>query len=165
MIAVVTLYAVCWLPVHVVQITGEINPDIYKLNNFRLVWNFIQWLGQSHACCNPVIYFWMNKKFRIGFVRILKLMVCNLKESVHRRQSTTHYSMTMNLHSRQNSDISHRFSSCAHEFGTTLNRHERNSSVSMNSTLPRKTGDLTVPILHSNLTSSPDCSPRKGRWN
>lgn len=33
-------------------------------------------LAMSHACYNPVIYFFMNARFRVGFVQVLAWIPC-----------------------------------------------------------------------------------------
>lgn len=35
------------------------------------VWFIFHWLAMSHCCYNPVIYCYMNARFRIGFLQIL----------------------------------------------------------------------------------------------
>ncbi|XP_060067182.1 RYamide receptor-like [Ylistrum balloti] len=94
MIVVVLLYALCWLPLHTLQLYSDVDPTIYDhVPNSHLLWNFILWLALVHACCNPVIYFWMNKRFRYGFLRLL---VCCLKRSVPQHNAHLHSQFTMN---------------------------------------------------------------------
>lgn len=35
---------------------------------FPFVWMILHWLAMSHSCYNPVIYCWMNARFRTGFI-------------------------------------------------------------------------------------------------
>lgn len=35
------------------------------------VWFIFHWLAMSHCCYNPLIYCYMNARFRIGFLQIL----------------------------------------------------------------------------------------------
>lgn len=35
------------------------------------VWFIFHWLAMSHCCYNPIIYCYMNARFRIGFLQIL----------------------------------------------------------------------------------------------
>ncbi|XP_069125676.1 RYamide receptor-like [Argopecten irradians] len=101
MIVVVLLYALCWLPLHTLQLYTDLDPTIYDhIPNSHLLWNFILWLALVHACCNPVIYFWMNKKFRYGFLRLL---VCCLKRSVPPRNVRLNSQYTMNSIQHHNS--------------------------------------------------------------
>lgn len=78
------MYAICWLPLHVLQLWGEQDRSIYEHDYSHLLWNTVQWVAMAHACCNPLIYFWMNNKFRNGFVRIF---TCKKYGFSPRRQS------------------------------------------------------------------------------
>ena len=41
------------------------------------VWFICHWLAMSHACYNPLILFWMNTKFREGYLLALyRLLPC-----------------------------------------------------------------------------------------
>lgn len=35
------------------------------------IWFVFHWLAMSHSCYNPVIYCYMNARFRIGFLQVL----------------------------------------------------------------------------------------------
>lgn len=35
------------------------------------IWFIFHWLAMSHCCYNPIIYCYMNARFRIGFLQIL----------------------------------------------------------------------------------------------
>ncbi|XP_033735103.1 RYamide receptor-like [Pecten maximus] len=101
MIVVVLLYALCWLPLHTLQLYTDLDPTIYDhIPNSHLLWNCILWVALVHACCNPVIYFWMNKKFRYGFLRLL---VCCLKRSVPPHNIRLNSQYTMNSLQHNNS--------------------------------------------------------------
>ncbi|KAL3878003.1 hypothetical protein ACJMK2_035643 [Sinanodonta woodiana] len=67
MIVVVLIYAICWLPLHAITLAGDRHPSIYNIHNFQIIWIACHWLAMSHACYNPIVYFWMNKRFRACF--------------------------------------------------------------------------------------------------
>lgn len=71
MIVVVIIYAVCWLPIHAVTLIEEGHPDIYDFKHYQVIWISAHWLAMSYACYNPIVYFWMNKRFRVGFKGLL----------------------------------------------------------------------------------------------
>lgn len=75
-IVVVVIYAVCWLPLHVITIAGDVNVEIYSQENMNIVWGCAHWLAMSHSCYNPFVYFWMNARFRNSLKKVLKL--CHL---------------------------------------------------------------------------------------
>jgi hypothetical protein len=67
MIIVVMVFTICWLPINVFIIMGDLNQTIYEYEHIIYVWFLVHWLSMSHTCCNPIIYCWMNDKFRDGF--------------------------------------------------------------------------------------------------
>ena len=76
MIVMVITYAVCWLPLHTIQITEHAMPRqdreaLYNFPYYQLLWASSHWLAMSYACYNPMVYFWMNKRFRAGFKAML----------------------------------------------------------------------------------------------
>ncbi|XP_046554228.1 RYamide receptor-like [Haliotis rubra] len=73
-IVVVVIYAVCWLPLHVLTLVGDRDQSIYNNSYMNVVFLAIQWLATSHSCYNPFVYFWMNPKFRNGFKRMLRFI-------------------------------------------------------------------------------------------
>ncbi|XP_055954790.1 RYamide receptor-like [Patella vulgata] len=81
MIAVVGIYAICWLPLHVTTIVGDVHPSIYDVDHMRYVWVFAHWLAMSSCSYNPFVYWWMNSRFRQGFRGILTFVIrCGSKD-------------------------------------------------------------------------------------
>ena len=77
MIVVVLLYAVCWLPLHALQLATDENPEIFiNVKNLRYIWVTFQIFSASHSCYNPFVYFWMNRKFRKGFQLFFLRCLC-----------------------------------------------------------------------------------------
>lgn len=87
LIVVAMTYALCWLPIHVITILGDIDMSIYDNQYMHVIWLFSHWLAVSNCFSNPVIYFWMNSGFRQGFLRILPSSVCLPKRYSRHRQS------------------------------------------------------------------------------
>ena len=87
LITVAATYALCWLPIHVITILGDIDPTIFDNQYMHVVWLFSHWLAVSNCFSNPVIYFWMNSGFRQGFLRILPSKSCFTKRYYRHRQS------------------------------------------------------------------------------
>ncbi|KAL8620449.1 hypothetical protein ACOMHN_065678 [Nucella lapillus] len=67
MMTVVGIYGVCWLPIHLITILGDTNPDIWLNPAMRYVWVSAHWLAMSSCMYNPFIYWWMSDKFRHGY--------------------------------------------------------------------------------------------------
>ncbi|XP_062607917.1 RYamide receptor-like [Saccostrea cucullata] len=80
MIVVVLLYAICWLPLHTLQLATDENPEIFiNVKNIRYMWITCEVISASHSCYNPFVYFWMNRKFRSAFRNFFKKCFCCLR--------------------------------------------------------------------------------------
>ncbi|KAF2897104.1 hypothetical protein ILUMI_09071 [Ignelater luminosus] len=40
------------------------------------LWFALHWLAMSHACYNPIIYCYMNSRYRAGFLRAFSVIPC-----------------------------------------------------------------------------------------
>ncbi|CAK1598509.1 unnamed protein product [Parnassius mnemosyne] len=67
MIVVVVIFAVCWLPFHVYFVVTSYYPDVVNYPHIQEIYLGIYWLAMSNSMYNPIIYCWMNSKFRRGF--------------------------------------------------------------------------------------------------
>ncbi|KAL3875927.1 hypothetical protein ACJMK2_033831 [Sinanodonta woodiana] len=76
MITVVIIYAICWLPLHVINIAGDINNSFYNTEGMNIMWMVFHWLAMSNSMYNPIIYCWMNAKFRNGFLSVMHCCTC-----------------------------------------------------------------------------------------
>ena len=50
------------------QLVTEQNQWLTDYPGFPFLWMALHWLAMSHSCYNPVIYCWMNARFREGFI-------------------------------------------------------------------------------------------------
>ena len=76
MIIVVIIYAFCWLPFHTITLIGERHPSIWDYQYCQVIWISCHWLAMSNCCYNPMVYCWMNSKFRNGFRYVLRFCPC-----------------------------------------------------------------------------------------
>ncbi len=76
MITVVIIYALCWLPLHTITLTGDAHPEIWSYQHIQVVWIACHWLAMSNCCYNPMVYCWMNSRFRNGFRYVLRYCPC-----------------------------------------------------------------------------------------
>ena len=84
MITVVIIYALCWLPLHTLTILGDVHQEIYDFRYIQVVWIACHWLAMSNSCYNPMVYCWMNSKYRNGFRYVLRFCPCiSYKEEEH----------------------------------------------------------------------------------
>ena len=76
MIILVIIYAFCWLPFHTITLIGERHPTIWNYPYSQVIWISCHWFAMSNCCYNPMVYCWMNSKFRNGFRYVLRYCPC-----------------------------------------------------------------------------------------
>lgn len=77
---IVIIFTVSWLPLQTYQIVILLFPNIrqdieynsFQHNFFIGFYFFSHWLSMAHSCLNPLIYCFMNDKFRYN----LKELIC-----------------------------------------------------------------------------------------
>ena len=68
MLAVVVIYAICWLPLHVITLIGDAIPRVvWRVEHIQSIWVVCHWVAMSSCAYNPIVYCWMNSSFRRGF--------------------------------------------------------------------------------------------------
>ena len=82
MITCVLAFTLCWLPFNVFVMIGDNYEEIFYSPNIKYIWFSCHWLAMSHACYNPIIYIWMNSRFRNGFKYVLRFMPCFNREQI-----------------------------------------------------------------------------------
>ena len=77
MITVVIIYAIFWLPLHVItMLFDDKDSPIWGLSFARYLWIACYWLAMSTCCYNPIVYCWMNTKYRNGFRYAFQFFPC-----------------------------------------------------------------------------------------
>nr|XP_040224412.2 tachykinin-like peptides receptor 99D isoform X3 [Anopheles coluzzii] len=96
MMIVVIIFAVCWLPFQIYFILTSYYPELTKKPYIQEVYLAIYWLAMSNSMYNPIIYCWMNLRFRRGFQQFFRccpfVRVTPDSASSHRRTGTSRYS-------------------------------------------------------------------------
>lgn len=72
MVTVVIAFTVCWLPYNILLILWDHEPSLSSWSSLPYVWFLFHWLAMSHTCYNPLIYCWMNTRYRAGFAAVLR---------------------------------------------------------------------------------------------
>ncbi|KAH8384097.1 hypothetical protein KR009_012113, partial [Drosophila setifemur] len=72
MIVVVLIFAICWLPFHSYFIVTSCYPAITEAPFIQELYLAIYWLAMSNSMYNPIIYCWMNSRFRYGFKMVFR---------------------------------------------------------------------------------------------
>ncbi|KAG9262946.1 substance-P receptor-like [Astyanax mexicanus] len=76
MIVVVCTFAVCWLPYHVYFLLHQFFPHLFEERFIQQVYLGIMWLAMSSTMYNPIIYCFLNDRFRAGFQRAFSWCPC-----------------------------------------------------------------------------------------
>ncbi|KAJ2952254.1 hypothetical protein O0L34_g4531 [Tuta absoluta] len=79
MVTVVAVFTICWLPLNVFIVlwtAHESDEEWSSWPGMPYVWLGSHWLAMSHCCYNPIIYGYMNARYRRGFQKILSCMFC-----------------------------------------------------------------------------------------
>lgn len=70
-IAVVTIFAICWLPYHMFYVYSYHQPQISSKSFVPHMFLGFYWLAMANSMVNPIIYYWMNKRFRHYFQKVM----------------------------------------------------------------------------------------------
>ncbi|XP_061166037.1 tachykinin-like peptides receptor 99D [Saccostrea echinata] len=71
LIIVVCLFVLSWMPLHIYQVSSQIEPDINKYENIHIIWFCCNWLAMSNSCYNPFVYGLLNSKFKREYQKLL----------------------------------------------------------------------------------------------
>lgn len=76
LVVVVILFVLSWLPLYVIFTVIKLGDEQREDEIVPIATPIAQWLGASNSCINPILYAFFNKKYRRGFVAILKSGRC-----------------------------------------------------------------------------------------
>ncbi|XP_013775273.1 tachykinin-like peptides receptor 99D isoform X1 [Limulus polyphemus] len=96
MIVVVFIFAVCWLPYHTYFLLAHHHREITSYKNIQHIYLGIYWLAMSNSMYNPIIYCWMNSRFRQGFKKVFMLCFCRLPEDTMKLYEQRHQAVARN---------------------------------------------------------------------
>ncbi|XP_078047006.1 tachykinin-like peptides receptor 86C isoform X2 [Augochlora pura] len=75
-ITVVAIFAICWLPYQGFFIFIYHHRQLTQSSYVQHIYLGFYWLAMSNAMVNPIIYYWMNIRFRIYFQLIICKCCC-----------------------------------------------------------------------------------------
>ena len=84
LVVVVTLFAVCWLPLHAFMMVIDFNPELVNYKTvaqqrfFVGLYYCVHWLAMSNSFVNPIIYGFLNDCFRVNIAHLLSARVDTL---------------------------------------------------------------------------------------
>ncbi|XP_076317953.1 tachykinin-like peptides receptor 99D [Tachypleus tridentatus] len=94
MIVVVFIFAVCWLPYHIYPLLAHHHREIISYRNVQHIYLGIYWLAMSNSMYNPIIYCWMNSRFRQGFKKVFMLCFCRRRDDTMKFYEQRHKAFT-----------------------------------------------------------------------
>ncbi|KAJ8733360.1 hypothetical protein PYW08_001658 [Mythimna loreyi] len=92
MLTVVTVFTMSWLPLNIFIILWAVHGEEEewgKWPGMPYMWFICHWLAMSHSCYNPMIYCYMNVRYRRGFKEILGKLLCWKKKASSRPQRSS----------------------------------------------------------------------------
>ncbi|ODM90003.1 Neuropeptide FF receptor 2 [Orchesella cincta] len=75
LLVIVFTFALSWLPLYIVTLRLKFGPETKSdLENdvISIIYPIAQWLGYLNSGVNPIVYSFINRKFRMGFYSICK---------------------------------------------------------------------------------------------
>ncbi|KAK6049935.1 hypothetical protein COOONC_12560 [Cooperia oncophora] len=73
---VVFIFMVVWLPYNAYFLLSSYLPLPENRKTGLYIYINIYWLGMSSTVFNPIIYYFMNKRFRVGFRHAFRWLPC-----------------------------------------------------------------------------------------
>ncbi|XP_057370381.2 neuromedin-K receptor-like isoform X2 [Daphnia carinata] len=73
---IVVLFAVCWLPYHGYFVYQFIDHQVISYKYVQHIFLSFYWLAMSNAMINPLVYYYMNARFRQYFKTVLCHFLC-----------------------------------------------------------------------------------------
>lgn len=96
LVIVVTIFVLCWLPLHVFFLILDFHPTSQTILGPKVtsIYLGVHWLAMSNSFANPIIYGFTNESFRVDLVnlcaRAFPCCIC-LKKLMRRRISMSTY--------------------------------------------------------------------------
>ncbi|GIX71002.1 hypothetical protein CDAR_258301 [Caerostris darwini] len=127
MITVVSVFTLCWLPLNALIVAGDEHDVIWQFSHIHYVWFVCHWLAMSSTAYNPIIYCWMNSKYRDGFRQVFVRLLClpGSKKGFKTSLNKNGFRYTTNtIYTSIRSSGTHRGSQCSSHRGSIVKNHK-----------------------------------------
>jgi hypothetical protein len=94
LIAMVVIFAICWLPLNIVHMVAEFHRS--DLRHYKVLFLSTHVIAMSSTIYNPFLYSWLNDNFRKEFQHILPCLF-KICWCLNRQQTTNHSTQMTNL--------------------------------------------------------------------
>lgn len=94
LIAMVVIFAICWLPLNIVHMVAEFHRS--ELRHYKVLFLSTHVIAMSSTIYNPFLYSWLNDNFRKEFQQILPC-VFKLCWCLNRRNTTNQSTQLTNV--------------------------------------------------------------------
>ena len=81
LIAMVSIFVCCWLPLNIVHITSDYRETVTEWNYFVLVFFIAHVIAMSSTIYNPFLYAWMNENFKKEFKQVIPCLFRSRRHS------------------------------------------------------------------------------------
>lgn len=78
LVIVVIIFVISWAPLYLIFARIKFGGALqhWEEDILQIVTPIAQWMGAANSCVNPLLYAFFNKKYRKGFVAIIKSRKC-----------------------------------------------------------------------------------------
>lgn len=90
LVAMVTIFVSCWLPLNLIQLIVEYHEELLRWKYFLLTFFVTHVIAMSSTIYNPFLYAWMNENFRKEFNDVIpRLISCGIRRCRDVRRSSS----------------------------------------------------------------------------
>ncbi|KAF2352183.1 G protein-coupled receptor rhodopsin-like [Trinorchestia longiramus] len=87
-IVIVVIFALCWLPQQAFFLYQYHDSQVLDTDHVQHIYLSFYWLAMANAMVNPIVYYWMNARFRAYFREVMTQCLCLRCTRSHHRQYT-----------------------------------------------------------------------------